>query len=166
MNILLLSDEKYNLENLPDEVDDIRFAILDNSNQQNVDYYFIPLIFLESFNSPALVLRIGDAIIKMPVDWQIVIGEKEHGDLEALPLTSLNDRGFSAFSFNPLSSFLPDFLPIEIIDIYHDVTWYSPRLKNGQYLCVPIDDGEKPRCVYFIKEVSRSCEVIDYSKAF
>jgi hypothetical protein len=166
MNILLLSNEKYNLENLPDEVDDIRFAILDNSNQQNVDYFFIPLIFLESFSSPALVLKIGDATIKMPVDWQIVIGEKDHGDLEALPLTSLNDRGFSAFSFNPLSSFLPEFLPIEIVDIYHDVTWYSPRLKNGQYLCVPIDEGEKPRCVYFIKEVSRSCEVIDYSKAF
>jgi hypothetical protein len=166
MNILLLENEKFNLENLPEEVDDIRFAILDNSNPHNVDYHFIPLIFLESFSSPALVLKIGDAVIKMPVDWQIVIGEKDHGDLEALPLTSLNDRGFSAFEFNPLSSFLPNFLPIEILDIYHDVTWYSPRLKNGQYLCVPIEDGERPRCVYFIKEVSRSCEIIDYSQSF
>jgi hypothetical protein len=166
MNILLLEDQQYNLENLPDEVDDFRFAILDNSNPHNVDYHFIPLIFLESFSSPALVLKIGDSVIKMPVDWQIVIGEKEHGDLEALPLTSLNDRGFSAFEFNPLSSFLPNFLPIEILDIYHDVTWYSPRLKNGQYLCVPIEEGERPRCVYFVKEVSRSCEIIDYSQAF
>jgi hypothetical protein len=166
MNILLLEDQQYNLENLPEEVDDFRFAILDNSNPHNVDYHFIPLIFLESFSSPALVLKIGDSVIKMPVDWQIVIGEKEHGDLEALPLTSLNDRGFSAFEFNPLSSFLPSFLPIEILDIYHDVTWYSPRLKNGQYLCVPIEEGERPRCVYFVKEVSRSCEIIDYSQAF
>jgi hypothetical protein len=166
MNILLLENTQYNLENLPEEVDDFRFAILDNSNPHNVDYHFIPLIFLESFSSPALVLKIGDSVIKMPVDWQIVIGEKEHGDLEALPLTSLNDRGFSAFEFNPLSSFLPSFLPIEILDIYHDVTWYSPRLKNGQYLCVPIEEGEKPRCVYFVKEVSRSCEIIDYSQAF
>jgi hypothetical protein len=166
MNILLLEDQQYNLENLPDEVDDFRFATLDNSNPHNVDYHFIPLIFLESFSSPALVLKIGDSVIKMPVDWQIVIGEKEHGDLEALPLTSLNDRGFSAFEFNPLSSFLPNFLPIEIVDIYHDVTWYSPRLKNGQYLCVPIEEGERPRCVYFVKEVSRSCEIIDYSQAF
>jgi hypothetical protein len=166
MNILLLENTQYNLENLPEEVDDFRFAILDNSNPHNVDYHFIPLIFLESFSSPALVLKIGDSVIKMPVDWQIVIGEKEHGDLEALPLTSLNDRGFSAFEFNPLSSFLPSFLPIEILDIYHDVTWYSPRLKNGQYLCVPIEEGERPRCVYFVKEVSRSCEIIDYSQAF
>jgi hypothetical protein len=166
MNILLLDNTKYNLENLPDEVDDIRFAILDNSNPSNVDYHYIPLIFLESFSSPALVLRVGDTTIKMPVDWQILIGEKEHGDLETLPLTSINDRGFSAFEFNPLTGFRPDFLPIEILDIYHDVTWYAPRLKNGQFLCVPIDDGPKPRCVYFVKEISRNCELVDYNQVF
>ena len=166
MNILLLENTKYNLENLPDEVDDVRFAILDNSNPSNVDYYYIPLIFLESFNSPALVLRIGDQIIKMPVDWQILIGEPEIGDLETLPLTSVNDRGFKAFEFNPLSSFRPSFLDIEIVDIYQDVTWYAPRLKNGQFLCVPIDDDEKPRCVYFVKEISRNCEIVDYQQAF
>lgn len=166
MNILLLNNEKYNLENLPEEVDDIRFAILDNSNPQNVDYHYIPLIFLESFSSPALVLKIDDAIVKMPVDWQILIGEKDHGDLETLPLTSINDRGFSAFSFNPLSSYSPDFLNIEIVDIYNDVTWYVPRLKNGQFLCVPIDNGPKPRCIFFVKEISRNCEIVDYHQCF
>jgi hypothetical protein len=166
MRILTLDDEYYNLETLPEEIDDLRFAILDNSNPQNVDYYYIPLIFLESFNSPALVLKIADKTIKMPVDWQILIGEQEHGDLETLPLSSLNDRGFNVFQFNPLSSFSPTFLPIEIVDIYPDVTWYAPRLRNGQFLCVPIDDGPNPRCVYFVKEVSRNCEIVDYSQAF
>ena len=167
MFILTLDNNtRYNLETLPEEIDDLRFAILDNSNPQNVDYHYIPLIFLESFNSPALVLKIGEYTIKMPVDWQIVIGEKEHGDLETLPLTSINDRGFNAFEFNPLSSFSPTFLPIEIVDIYNDVTWYAPRLKNGQFLCVPLEDGLKPKCVYFVKEVSRNCEVIDYNQAF
>ena len=166
MFILTLDNTKYNLETLPEEIDDLRFAILDNSNPQNVDYHYIPLIFLESFNSPALVLKIGSHTIKMPVDWQIVIGEKEHGDLETLPLTSINDRGFNAFIFNPLSSFRPDFYPIEIVDIYNDVTWYAPRLKNGQFLCVPLEDGPKPVRAYFVKEVSRNCEMIDYSQAF
>lgn len=166
MNILLLDNTKYNLENLPDEVDDLRFAILDNSNPSNVDYHYIPLIFLETFNSPALVLRIGNNTIKMPVDWQVLIGEKEHGDLETLPLSSLNDRGFSVFEFNPLSSFRPDFLPIEIVDIYQDVTWYAPRLRNGQFLCVPLEDGDKPKCAYFVKEISRNCEIVDYKLAW
>ena len=166
MRILTLDNEHFNLETLPDEIDDLRFAILDNSNPQNVDYHYIPLIFLESFNSPALVLKIGDTIVKMPVDWQILIGEKEHGDLETLPLTSINDRGFNAFEFNPLTSFSPTFLPIEIVDIYHDVMWYAPRLKNGQFLCVPLEDTVKPKCIYFIKEVSRNCEIVDYRQAF
>lgn len=166
MNILLLENQSYNLEHLPDEVDDVRFAILDNSVPSNVDYYFIPLIFLESFNAPALVLKIADKIIKMPVDWQVLIGEQEHGDLEALPLSSLNDRGFNLFQFNPLSSYSPSFLPVEIIDIYPEVTWYAPRLKNGQFLCVPIDEGPKPRCVYFVKEISRNCEVVDYGQVY
>ena len=166
MRILTLDNEYYNLETLPEEIDDLRFAILDNSNTSNVDYHYIPLIFLESFNAPALVLKIGKHTIKMPVDWQILIGEKEHGDLETLPLTSINDRGFNAFEFNPLTSFSPTFLPIEIVDIYHDVTWYAPRLKNGQFLCVPLNDGPKPECVYFVKEISRNCEIVDYSMAF
>jgi hypothetical protein len=166
MRILTLDNKYYNLETLPEEIDDLRFAILDNSNPQNVDYHFIPLIFLESFNTPALVLKVGNRNIKMPLDWQVLIGEKEHGDLETLPLSSLNDRGFSAFEFNPLSAFSPTFVPIEIVDIYHDVTWYAPRLRNGQFLCVPIDDGEKPRCVYFVKEISRNCEIVDYNQVF
>ena len=166
MRILTLDNQYYNLETLPDEIDDMRFAILDNSNPQNVDYHYIPLIFLESFNSPALVLKIGKNTIKMPVDWQILIGESEHGDLETLPLTSINDRGFNAFEFNPLTSFSPSFLPIEIIDIYHDVTWYAPRLKNGQFLCVPLDDEVNPKCVYLVKEISRNCEIVDYNQAF
>jgi hypothetical protein len=167
MNILLLdTNTRYNLEMLPEEVEDLRFAILDNSNPSNVDYHYIPLIFLESFNAPALVLKIGNHTIKMPVDWQILIGEKEHGDLETLPLTSINDRGFNVFQFNPLTSFSPTFLPIEIVDIYHDVTWYAPRLRNGQFLCVPLNDGPKPECVYFVKEISRNCEIVDYSQAF
>ena len=57
MRILTLDNTYYDLDHLPEEVDDMRFAILDNSNPQDPDYHFIPLIFLESFNAPALVLR-------------------------------------------------------------------------------------------------------------
>lgn len=166
MRILTLDNHCYDLDHLPEEVGDMRFAVLDNSDPKDPDYQYIPLIFLESFNSPALVLRVGNSVIKMPMDWQVLIGEPEVGDLEMLPLTSINDRGFKVFEFNPLSSFRPSFPEIEIIDIYHEVTWYSPKLKNGQMLCVPINDDEKPMCIYFVKDISRNCEIVDYNRAW
>jgi hypothetical protein len=143
------------MNEIPDEVDDLRFNILDNSDPKNPDYYFIPLIFLESFNSPALVLRIGEHLVKMPVDWQILIGEPDFGDLEVIPLTSINDRGFSVYTFNPLSSFKPEFMPVK---------WYFPKLKPGQMLSVPITGGSEPLCAFFVKDISRQSEVVDYSK--
>lgn len=164
MKIHTLEDESFELNRLPDEIDDMRFAILDNSDPSDPDFMYIPLIFLESFTSPALVLKIGDKKIKMPVDWQIVIGDDDAESLETLPLTSINDRDFSAFQFNSLSAFRPTYELIEIVDVYSEVNWYAPKLKNGQFLAVPIEEGPKPRCVYFIKDISRNCEVIDYSE--
>lgn len=167
MRLLTLDNTSYELNEIPEEVDDIRFCVLDNSDPKDPDYFFIPLIFLESFNSPALVLKIGKSIIKMPIDWQLLIGEPDLGDLEVVPLTSINDRGFSAFTFNPMSSFRPEFMPVEVVDIYQDVKWYFPKLKSGQLLAVPLDTGtDKPLCAYFVKDISRQSEVVNYTKCW
>jgi len=166
MRILTLDNTAYELNEIPDEVEDLRFAVLDNSDPRTPDYFYIPLIFLESFNSPALVLKIGGSTIKMPVDWQILIGEPDLGDLEVVPLTSINDRGFSVFCFNPISSFRPEFHPVEIVDIYQDVKWYFPKLKPGQMLAVPLENTKQPKCAYFVKDISRQSEVVNYSKAW
>ncbi len=167
MRLLTLNNNSYDLSSIPEEVDDIRFCVLDNSDPKDPDYFFIPLIFLESFNSPALVLRIGQHEIQMPIDWQMLIGEHDLGDLEVVPLTSLNDRGFSAFAFNPISSFRPNFFPIEVVDIYQDVKWFFPKLKPGQMLAIPLDPtAEKPLCVFFVRDISRQSEVVNYSKCW
>jgi hypothetical protein len=102
----------------------------------------------------------------MPVDWQILIGEPDLGDLEVVPLTSINDRGFSAYAFNPISSYRPEFHPIDIVDIYQDVKWYFPKLKPGQMLAVPLSEEDKSLCAYFVKDISRQSEVVDYSKVW
>lgn len=166
MQILTLDNTTFSLNNLPDEVDEsTRFAVLDNSNPLEPDFYFMPLIFLESFNSPAMVLRIGENEIAMPLDWSIAVGDSScASDIEILPLTSLNDRGFEALCFNPLSSFRVEFKKIEIVNFYNDVRWYFPKMKNGQLLATPTHFGEKPDCVYFVKEISRQSEIIHLDK--
>ena len=72
MRILTLDNRSFEMNEIPSEVEDLRFCVLDNSDPKEPDYFYIPLIFLESFNSPALVLKIGEDIIKMPVDWQLL----------------------------------------------------------------------------------------------
>ena len=101
MRILTLNNQAFDLNELPDQVDeDTRFSVLDNSNPLDPDFYFMPLIFLESFNSPAIVLNIGGYEVQMPLDWCMVVGDKDCGlDPEVLPLTSINERGFDALVF-------------------------------------------------------------------
>ena len=167
MQILTLDDKIYHLNDLPDEIDDdLRFAVLDNSDPSNPDYFYIPLIFLESFTAPAAVLKIGPYTVNMPLDWCTIVGDPEGPDMEIMPLTSLNDRGFKTFLFNPLSGFRPEFYDVDIIDVYQDVKWYFPKMKPGQLLCTPLSEDPNPLCAYFVKEVSRQSELVDYSKCW
>ena len=166
MRILTLDNEALDLQQLPDELEeDIRFSILDNSDSNEPDFFYVPLIFLESFNSPAVVLSVNGNEVTMPLDWCMAVGCSQSGsDLEVLPLTSLNERGFEAFLFNPLESYKPEFGSIEIVNFYNDVKWYFPKMKNGQLLSVPISDNDNPLCAYFVKDLSRQCEIIDFGK--
>jgi hypothetical protein len=102
----------------------------------------------------------------MPLDWCTIVGDPQGPEMEVLPITSLNDRGFETFIFNPLSSFRPEFLEIDIVDIYQEVKWYFPKMKPGQLLCTPIQSGHKPLCAYFVKEVSRQSEIVDFTKCW
>jgi hypothetical protein len=165
MKILTLDNRSFDLNELPDEVEDTRFSVLDNSTPTDPDFFFMPLIFLESFNSPAILLNIGGHEVQMPLDWCMLVGDKDSGlDPEILPLTSINERGFDAFIFNPVNGFRPDYLPIEIINIYQDVRWYFPKMKNGQFLSVPLHDDVAPPCAFFVKEVSRQSEILQLHK--
>lgn len=165
MKILTLDNKTYTLEKIPEYVDDsLRFAVLDNSNPQDPDYFFVPLIFLESFSAPAAVLQIGKYKLKMPLDWKMVIGDAEQGEMYVIPITSLNDRGFESFIFNPITGSKPEFAEVDIVDIYQEVKWYFPKIKSGQILAVPLEDKENPRCAYFVKDISRQSETLDYSQ--
>jgi hypothetical protein len=165
MHILTLENQTFPLKDIPEELEDeVRFAVLDNSDAKNPDFFFVPMIFLESFSAPAMVMEIGGHEITMPVDWHIAVGDSMSGnDLEVLPLTSINDRGFEAFLFNPLSSYKFDFAEIKITNFYNDVKWYFPKVKNGQLLAVPLTTKDKSVCAYFIKDISRQSELIDYT---
>jgi len=155
INILTNYNKSYNLDRIPDEVEDIRYCAYDCTNPDNMDYFFYPLIFLESFYAPAIVLEIGEHRIQMPLDWSIVVCDENYTDMEIVPLTSLNDRGFHTLLFNPLNHMVPSPVEVNIVNVYADVKWFFPKLKSGVLLSVPVEDKEKPLCAMFVKEANK-----------
>lgn len=102
----------------------------------------------------------------MPLDWSIVVCDEDYGDLEIIPLTELNDRGFHSLLFNPLAHMVPTSKEITISNVYADVKWYFPKLKNGNILVVPVEDKEKPLCALFVKEGTKIHTPIDIASLF
>ena len=166
MRILTNNNKSHSINQIPETVDDIRYCVLDYSNLEDVDYYFLPLIFLESFHSPCIDIKIGPYNIQMPLDWSIIIGDVNLGDLEVMPLIYLMDKDFDVFCFNPVRGFMPKFLKIEIINTWPDVKWYFPKLKNGHLLAVPLEDKSDPLCAFFVKETNKLPDSIDIRKLF
>jgi hypothetical protein len=39
-------------------------------------------------------------------------------------------------------------------------------MRVGQLLATPLHSGSEPVCAYFVKEVSRQSEIVDYSKCW
>ena len=159
MRILTVDNEVFEIDQVPDQIDDVRFGVFDTTDPTFMDYYFLPLIFLESFYAPAICLQIGEHNIQMPMDWSILICDDDYGGVEVIPLTSLNNRGFKALATNPLSTKIPDCYDITITNIYQDVKWFFPKLKHGHMLAVPLESKDKPRCAYFVKEQNKICNI-------
>ena len=160
MKILTLDNLPYELDTVPDEIDDIRYSVLDYTDQTDADYIWVPLVFLESFNAPAAVVRIGEYVLNIPLDWSLIVSEPDIGDAEVMPLMTLNDRNFKAFCFNPLTDIMPSFLPITIENIFSETKWFFPKLKPGHILTIPLEDTPKPACAYFVKETNKVPEVL------
>ena len=160
MYILTDNNLPYNIDSIPDEVEDLRYCVLDYTSA-DVCYTHMPLIFLESFNAPSAILQVDDVQIEMPLDWSVLVGEPSQGDMEIIPLANLNDRGFETLLYNPLKGYMPTWAPIQIINVFVEVKWFFPKLKFGHILTMPIENKTNPLCGYFVKETNKIPDVID-----
>lgn len=164
MRILTNANLSYSISQIPDDSEEILYCVLDYTNQSDVDYYFLPLKYLESFHSPCIDLKIGPFNIQMPLEWSIVIGDMHLGDLEIMPLIYLMDKDFDIFCLNPIRGYMPQFHKLEIINTWPDVKWYFPKLKNGHLLAVPLEEGDNPMCAFFVKDTNKLPESLDIRK--
>jgi hypothetical protein len=164
MRILTNENTAFDMNQLPDQIGDLRYCVLDYSNVNDVDFLWPPLIFLDQFPRPAADLQIGKYRIQMPLDWSIVICDKHLGNMEIIELKHLNDRDFEVFVLNPINGYMPQFLDITIQNIFPDVTWNMPKLKRGHILAVPLNDTNCAPCAFFVKDVNKLPDGLDISK--
>ena len=97
----------------------------------------------------------------MPMDWSIAITDEDLSGVEVIPLTSLNNRGFLTATLNPLGRKLIECEEVKITNIYQDVKWYFPKLKNGHMLVAPLENKPNPKCAFFVKEANKIPNEID-----
>ena len=167
MRILTPENQSYEMNELPPVVSsDMSYCVLDYSDQSDVDFHFKPLVFLDAFPRPAADLRVGPYRIMMPLDWSIVIADKNFGYIEIIELKHLNDREFDVFALNPIKGYMPEFHEVSIENIFPDYSWNMPRLKFGHILAVPLRDGNCPPCAFFVKDTNKLPETLDITKIF
>jgi len=83
-----------------------------------------------------------------------------------MPLTSLNDRGFHTMVYNPLRHMVPKPHEVNIINVYSEVKWFFPKLKTGNILVVPVEDGDRPNCILLVKDTAKLPDIIDIGILF
>lgn len=124
------------------------------------------MVVLDEFPCPVADLRIGPYSIQMPLNWSVVIGDKNLGAIEIISLQQINDRDMDVFVFNPISGYMPGFLPITVENSFPDVMWSVPHLRNGHILAVPLTSAPVPPCAFFVKDTNKLPEALDITKIF
>jgi len=172
MYILNEENTAVDLNLVPNECD-IYFWVYDAAKDVR-DYHVSQLIMLDNFYSPVVKLNFSYGTSKknfrqyslnVPADYQLLIGDSSFNDLELIPVTSLSDRGFTAFENNPLSSYRVTFWNVNASDVLPNVKWFMPRVHPSQLLCIPLSSDPKSPCVYLAREVPKSLETFPLKDA-
>lgn len=161
MYILTPENKSFDTTRIPASNTELYYSVLDYSDKEDIDYKFMPIVFVEDFAKASAVLRIGQFMVEVPLHWSVLIGDKEFGDLELMPLIEVNGRDFSVFAFNPCQGFMPKFIPFEIVNIYQEVRWCVPSVMAEHLLSVPLCKGENPLCAFFAEAKNKWPDNID-----
>lgn len=125
-------------------------------------------MFLESYHAAAVVLDVGGVTINLPLDknCSLLVCDEEMNEVEVMNITKLNDRGFHAFVYNPLSNSIPRAVPVQIDNIFTEVKWYTPKLKNNCMLTVPLVNAENPPCIFFVNQSKKFPKLLSVGDLF
>lgn len=139
------------------------YCYLDWSDPKDVDFKFNLLDMLIQESWPVAVLEIGNSTIQLPLNWKIAVADRNCEYIEMIEITELRKRPFSAFGFDPLHGFYPEFLPINLVDRYPSVDFLWPFMKNHQLLAYPINNKSS---IFICPPEIKIPDMLDIGKIF
>ena len=155
-SILILTPENgvFEMNEVYDTVPDAMYSALDLSSVNDSDFYFFNILNTVSFSAMSAELQIGDYIMSVPINWQILLGDEESGMMEMSTIEDLLSLvSPHAFITNPISSLYPRYLPVKVRNIFTiNARWQMPMLNKKHLLSVPLYNKHKPLCAFFADE--------------
>lgn len=150
---MLILDENNKIKDTDKISESCFYSILRFKDPKNPDFFMEELNHIEEFTSHTMKISIGDNVIFVPFHWSILCSDLEY--IQTIPLYEFNGRHFQAFSMNPLDSFVPDYPPVRMLEVFPNTTWSCPPIQDKDMLVVPIEGTEVsdlgvergPKCV-------------------
>jgi len=133
-----------------------QYWVLSFEDYSDPDFMQRTLSALEEYTCPAMSLDIGDYTCVVPLHWRILCTDYDY--VQTIPLEEINRNDHLVFSFNPITGFMPDYLPLRVSvkfpAIYPNLNWSCPVINEKDLIVVPLLDNNSPRgidppCVIF-----------------
>lgn len=125
--------------------DEARFAtVLDY--RAELDFHCRPVLAVERHDRLLALVEIGSETMTLPLSWKIVVADREIGEAEIVTVQEAVKNGHSILAFNPWTNDLPLYLPIRIVG--DGASFNSPHIGKRQLLAVPLNQADRPLCVF------------------
>jgi hypothetical protein len=136
---------------------DLHFTVLDFSD--GVDFACHPVLFIERNRTPRAKVAIGRFTTILPVDWFILIGDREHGTADLVTVREAIERRIDAIVLNPWRDRLASFAPITMHGSARE--FISPKMPKRNLLVLPLSRSPHPPCVFVARDATYFNEPIE-----
>lgn len=116
---------------------EIYYAVLDFSKPKTPDYFFKPVVFIDTFTAPSAELKIGPYTTMIPFKWSIIVVYADQAEL--VPIEDIVSKSHDAFLINPITAYMPSRMSVRYRGTY-ETSWTYPTLAKTELLVIPVAD--------------------------
>ena len=124
------------------------------------DFYCAESKVVENVPCDLVVLSCDDGKAVVPMDWTILVLDRETADTEFIPAGRI-PAGFTPLVINPLTSYTISSSEMILDGLHRDVVWVIPEMSNTEALVYPLAEGYDPPCVVVARPMTRLLRYMD-----